>query len=238
MSEDAGPTEPGPPVPPGPPASPRPAPPRAKRRRPPVMVLIAIALSVPILVVTFTKEPSRNDAVSMSDLREHYGWRGSVLSLVDTLRRQFPDDYAGSELGADEQHSGWVGFRGAVPAGARPLLELFRADPRNGVVEVGEYVGFTAADLRARLAEAQAAAEATDGVGEVLASSEGRTGVIALRVTREDAASDDPADDPADDLADDVLDAVRDRLSQRVEPWTDGARATSDAQPVRVTLAG
>lgn len=210
----------------GPAAPPRP-PARTRRRGPGLMMILAIILSVPILILTFTKEKAPEDPVTMSDLRKHFGWRGAVLSLMDTLKRQFPQDFAGSELGTDELHSGWVGFKAGVPSGAEAFLAQFRADPRNGTIEVVENLGFNATDLSNRVEAARSATADLDGVTEATVTGEERTGVLVVRFGAD-------TDLGADGFRDAVLDALGDRLGIRVVPWTDGAKAGTDVVPVRL----
>lgn len=199
-----------------------------RRRGPRLPMLVAILLTVPILVVTFMKEPEPETPVTIGDMRQHYGWHGATLLLFDTLERRFPADVAGAEIGADEQHSGWVGFRADVPPGARVLLASYRADARNGAVEVVPNLGFTAAEMRNRVAAAEAALGELAAVGEGTVRLDKRTGVLEIAATRTDGG---PADDAG--FRDDILDAIDERLVQEVEPWAEGARATDDVQPVR-----
>ena len=83
---------------------------------------------------------ARQKGISLDEAIRRYGSQGSVLSLLDTIRETFPDDYAWARVAVLRR--GWVGFAGSPPAAALWMIERSVESQRGSTVEVLSHLGF------------------------------------------------------------------------------------------------
>lgn len=84
------------------------------------------------------------EGISTEAAIERYAWQSEFAALVDDIRHDYPDDFAGARIEGDT--TGWVAFSGAAPASARSEIDRF---PK--AITIIENRGFTEADLAERL---------------------------------------------------------------------------------------
>ena len=141
---------------------------------------------------------AEQEGISLDKAIEKYAWQGPLAYLVNEIRQDYPDDFAGARI--EEDLTAWVAFSGTTPAGAASSIRAF---PR--AVQIIENRGFTEAGLNRRLTAVHDSMMANDKVEDAVSTYDLATG--RLEVT---AAIEDSVDTPAQKKA--LLDLLRAEL--------------------------
>lgn len=128
---------------------------------------------------------AEQEGISLDKAIEKYAWQGPLAYLVNEIRQDYPNDFAGARI--EEDLTAWVAFSGTAPAGAASSIRAF---PR--AVKIIENRGFTEASLNQRLTAVHDSVMANDKVEDAVSTYDLATG--RLEVT---AAIEDSADTPA-----------------------------------------
>jgi hypothetical protein len=153
----------------------------------------------------------------------------AIGKVLDPIQELFPKQYAGGAMDS-ERRTGWVAFRGTVPAKAQRLIDDYRAG--GGSLEVRAHRGYNVTEIGDRMATAQYAVLKVPGVAHSSSAVDADTGAFDFFV---DKAKSVRLSDRA--FRAKLLDAIRTVLDQRVVRWTKGSRASADLQPVRIHIS-
>ena len=96
-------------------------------------------LAIPIIGNACTCTPMSDALAAAATLT-----KGSLSTMVNDIREEYPDDFAGARI--EEDQTVWIAFAGEAPAGA---VETILAFPRD--IQIIENRGFTEAQLKERL---------------------------------------------------------------------------------------
>ena len=141
---------------------------------------------------------AEQEGISLDKAIEKYAWQGPLAYLVNEIRQDYPDDFAGARI--EEDLTAWVAFSGTAPAGAASSIRAF---PR--AVQIIENRGFTETGLNRRLTAVHDSVMANDKVEDAVSTYDLATGRLEVTVAIEDSA-----DTPAQKTA--LLDLLRAEL--------------------------
>ena len=128
---------------------------------------------------------AEQEGISLDKAIEKYAWQGPLAYLVNEIRQDYPNDFAGARI--EQDLTAWIAFSGTAPAGAASSIRAF---PR--AVQIIENRGFTEAGLNQRLHSVHDSVMANDKVEDAVSTYDLATG--RLEVT---AAIEDSFDTPA-----------------------------------------
>lgn len=128
---------------------------------------------------------AEQEGISVDKAIEKYAWQGPLAYLVNEIRQDYPNDFAGARI--EDDLSAWIAFSGTAPAGA---VSSIRAFPR--AVRIIENRGFTEAGLNQRLHSVHDSVMANDKVETALSTYDLATGQLEVTVAVEDSV-DTPA---------------------------------------------
>ena len=138
---------------------------------------------------------AEQEGISIDEAIEKYAWQSPLAYLVNEIREEYPDDFAGARI--EDDLSAWIAFSGAAPADAATSIRAF---PR--AVRIIENRGFTEADLDRRLKVVHRSVMDNDKVESAISTYDIATGRLTVDIALEDAES-----TPAEKAA--VLDLLR-----------------------------
>ena len=125
---------------------------------------------------------AEQEGISLDKAIEKYAWQGPLAYLVNEIRQDYPDDFAGARI--EEDLTAWVAFSGAAPAGAASSIRAF---PR--AVQIIENRGFTEADLRQRLNSVHNSVIGNDNIDTAASTYDIGTGLLTVEVVLKNSES-------------------------------------------------
>lgn len=77
---------------------------------------------------------------------DRYAWNDNFALAVASIRKTFPEAFAGAEIVDD--HNAWVAFKGRAPEGARDMIDVFSNSHSDVAVGVHTDMGFAEVELQ------------------------------------------------------------------------------------------
>ena len=131
---------------------------------------------------------ARQKGISLEAAMDRYGSQGSFLTLLDTIRETFPNDYTWAKVG-DAGH-GLVGFAGRPPAAALWMIDAFVKNQGGVSVEVHAHLGFSELEKDSAISAFHYAIYEAPEVSGAGTGLDPATGHLRTIVWLEDAACD------------------------------------------------
>ena len=125
---------------------------------------------------------AEQEGISVDKAIEKYAWQGPLAYLVNEIRQDYPNDFAGARI--EEDLSAWIAFSGTAPAGA---VSSIRAFPR--AVRIIENRGFTEAGLEQRLNTVHNSVISNDNIDTAASTYDIATGLLTVEVVLKDSES-------------------------------------------------
>lgn len=121
---------------------------------------------------------AEQEGISVEDAAREFAWQEPFSALVDELRTEFPDDFAGARIEQADGADAWVAFRGDAPDEALELLAGFERQ-----IAVHEQRGFTEAEIDDAVVDAHFEVRDHDDVADVVTGRDLAEGQIEIDVT-------------------------------------------------------
>lgn len=132
---------------------------------------------------------AQQEGISVDQAIKKYAWQGPLAYLVNEIRQDYPDDFAGARIENDV--TAWIAFSGTAPANA---VSSIRAFPR--AVRIIENRGFTETGLNQRLNAVHDSVMGNDKIETAISTYDLATGQLEVTVAVEDSV-DSPAEKQA-----------------------------------------
>ncbi len=111
-----------------------------------------------------------------------YAWQTPFAYLVNEIRKEYPDDFAGAQI--EDDLTAWIEFSGTAPAGAAASIQSF---PRS--VQIIEGRGFTEKELEEGVIAAHASAMDNAKVSTAVSYPDIATGKLIVTVALHEKAT-------------------------------------------------
>lgn len=124
---------------------------------------------------------AEGEGISLSEAIERYAWHEPFSLLVDQIREEYPDAFAGARI--EDSGNPWIAFKNAAPNGASDAISSFDALPGSSrEVEIITDRGFTEVELDDQLVTAHFAALEQTSVANASSAYDIATGRIRIEV--------------------------------------------------------